>query len=647
MAREAEVDQPEDAPAPENTIRILIATDNHLGYLEKDPVRGGDSLNTFEEILRIAQEREVDMVLLGGDLFHDNKPSRRVLHSTLELFRTYCMGGRPCPLEILSDQSVNFPNRFATVNYQDPNLNISMPVFSIHGNHDDPSGDGNLSALDLVSITGLVNYFGKCKEVDDISVSPVLLRKGTTQLALYGLGNVRDERLHRTFLKGNVKMLRPREDPDAWFNLMVFHQNRVPHGKTNFIPESFLDPFLHLVLWGHEHECLVDPAWNAQQEFHITQPGSSVATSLSEGESREKHVALLSIHDTSFELEKVRLRSVRPFIMDELVLSADTGLRPTETKRIQAYIVDRVETLIQSARHNWLELNAQDGAADAEPDEDQIPLPLVRLRVEYGGGFSTFNPQRFGQQFVGKVANPKDVLLFYRKRTAHEPSKGRFMSPVGALLPERLNQCRVEDLVTDFLNLQELDLLPENQMNDMLRVYVEKHDNDAIQEFVGDSLGQVREKLKDSDNARASGDGLIMEIAAAKKQRKAAYAEETNDDGFTVVALRKKNTDPAKDGESDAGDSDHENFDELDDDEAAAGSRSKANGSKAPRAAATTRGRGRGRGAAAAARGSSRTAAQPAKRKRAARAVSDDDDDDDGDDDVIDMDEDDNDVNAQ
>jgi len=25
-------------------------------------------------------------------------------------------------------------------NYYDPNLNISLPIFSIHGNHDDPSG---------------------------------------------------------------------------------------------------------------------------------------------------------------------------------------------------------------------------------------------------------------------------------------------------------------------------------------------------------------------------------------------------------------------------------------------------------------------------------------------------------------------------
>jgi double-strand break repair protein MRE11 len=47
------------------------------------------------------------------------------------------------------------------VNFDNPNLNIGLPVFTIHGNHDDPSGADNLSAVDLLSTCGLVNYFGK------------------------------------------------------------------------------------------------------------------------------------------------------------------------------------------------------------------------------------------------------------------------------------------------------------------------------------------------------------------------------------------------------------------------------------------------------------------------------------------------------
>ena len=46
-------------------------------------------------------------------------------------------------------------------NFDDPNLNVGLPVFTIHGNHDDPTGADSLSAVDILSTAGLVNYFGK------------------------------------------------------------------------------------------------------------------------------------------------------------------------------------------------------------------------------------------------------------------------------------------------------------------------------------------------------------------------------------------------------------------------------------------------------------------------------------------------------
>jgi double-strand break repair protein MRE11 len=72
-----------------------------------------------------------------------------------------------------------------------------------------------------------LNYFGAQTNVDEeIHIRPVLLQKGTTKFALYGLGNIRDERLHRLFLKRKVKFKRPVEDTDQWFNLFTIHQNR-------------------------------------------------------------------------------------------------------------------------------------------------------------------------------------------------------------------------------------------------------------------------------------------------------------------------------------------------------------------------------------------------------------------------------------
>lgn len=47
---------------------------------------------------------------------------------------------RKCEIEFLSDPEQIFSHCAQKhVNYKDANLNVSMPVFTIHGNHDDPS----------------------------------------------------------------------------------------------------------------------------------------------------------------------------------------------------------------------------------------------------------------------------------------------------------------------------------------------------------------------------------------------------------------------------------------------------------------------------------------------------------------------------
>ena len=124
--------------------------------------------------------------------------------------------------------------------------------------------------MDILSVSGLINYFGKSPDVESIKVSPILLQKGSTRLALYGLGSVRDERLHRSFKRGKVLFVRPPTDEGDWFNVLVLHQNRLllsilisraRHGQTNYIPASYLPSFIDLVIWAHEHECRPEPEY--------------------------------------------------------------------------------------------------------------------------------------------------------------------------------------------------------------------------------------------------------------------------------------------------------------------------------------------------------------------------------------------------
>ena len=62
---------PSGAPAApssadkDDVLRILVASDMHLGYAERDPVRGDDSFVTFAECFELANAHQVDMVLLA------------------------------------------------------------------------------------------------------------------------------------------------------------------------------------------------------------------------------------------------------------------------------------------------------------------------------------------------------------------------------------------------------------------------------------------------------------------------------------------------------------------------------------------------------------------------------------------------------
>ncbi|KAL8287436.1 hypothetical protein RQP46_003294 [Phenoliferia psychrophenolica] len=536
-----------------NAIKILLATDNHIGYCESDPVRGRDSINSFREILQLAVANDVDMLLLAGDLFHENRPSRTALFQTLSALREYTMGSRPVSLELISDDGIGIA-RAATwpgVNYEDENMNVGLPVFSIHGNHDDPQGtgaEGALCALDLLSASGFINYFGRLElpgdALDDdealgtgLQVKPVLLQKGDSKLALYGMGNIRDERFHYEMKHNRIKMFRPAEDPDDWFNILLVHQNRVPHGQKAYVADTLFGEEADLVVWGHEHDCINSAcaAPVTSKKYHIVQPGSSIATSLAKGEAIPKHVSLLTIQGKEFEMQPIRLRSVRPFVWDEisLVEAAEGDDVDLSTKvKVNKFLKAKVNELIDKANAEWDELHPDD-----EPGAERL-LPLIRLRVDWSGNsqantpFEIGNPQRFGQDFVDRVANPRDIVQFHRKVTGARKTKVTIDRPEGEddeiddLAEEVEEKVQVSSLVHKYLEAQNLGVLPEKAMERAVLEFVEKGDKDALSNLLKKALKHERFLIGETYEPSKDGpehDDMEAEMEAAKKSADAKY----------------------------------------------------------------------------------------------------------------------------
>ena len=52
-------------------------------------------------------------MLLGGDLFHDNKPSRTTLVRAMEILSKYCLKPKPIAFKVLSDEARAFVSGYA------------------------------------------------------------------------------------------------------------------------------------------------------------------------------------------------------------------------------------------------------------------------------------------------------------------------------------------------------------------------------------------------------------------------------------------------------------------------------------------------------------------------------------------------------
>lgn len=400
--------------------------------------------------------------------------------------------------EFLSDQNQNFPDStIHSVNYEDKNLNVSIPVFSIHGNHDDIGGPGRLSSINLLSSVGYVNYFGTWKDLTEVEINPIVLQKRDTKLALYGLSHIHDARLARLFRDHKVKVRKPDIPDDEIFNLMVLHQNRADRGRYNYLPEDKLPGFLDLIVWGHEHDQRLQPEPNGRTKTFISQPGSSVATSLSEGESIEKQIGILLVDGTDFKMIPVPLRTVRPFVfrsinIDDFVEELRLNEGEIRTK-VEKFFIKNVEEMILESKQKLT------------GHGKQPKLPLIRLRVLYTSDAHIINTARFGQKFEERIANPESLLKFNKnakriKNVAYNPDDVALQEAYD----KKEQKNRVEDVVEFYFNNLEnekdrLNLFSLKSLTEVCRLLVDRDDYDAS-EFILDkhhseAIAFMKEKM--------------------------------------------------------------------------------------------------------------------------------------------------------
>lgn len=413
--------------------KILVSSDNHLGYLENDPLRHDDSFRTFEELLYIARSNSVDFIVLSGNLFHHRQPSNATLQRTIKLLREYCLSpDRRSSLIVHSDPGA--------VHFKDHRNPVAIPVFVLHGDRDSPGkGQGTkaLSPLDVLAESGLITYFGKTGSDNPLEISPILLEKGGNGIALYGLGHMRGEKLLKASQKDNgLSWMRPKierkngqidslacphkspameDNPDSriddnWYNLFAFHQNRdMEHLSTQAVhhiadgprgvPESFLPNWMDCVVWGHENGR--HPECNSSKIF-LVQPGSTVATSLSEAQAKPKHVVLIEVGLERTSPQEIGLQTVRDMHFERIPPpSSSEG----SILLYSDFMDQKLEEVIRSR-----EVQHQEKMRDF--NKGLAPQPIANI---------VYPPEKFYEESLYELGKRPLVRIIFQKSDGREP----------------------------------------------------------------------------------------------------------------------------------------------------------------------------------------------------------------------------------
>lgn len=416
----------------EDTFRIMITTDNHIGYKENDSYLELDSYNNFKEVLEICQDLgNVDFMLNSGDLFHENHFSSKNLNFITDLLVNSCFNDNP-----ITFKTEHKPD-YLCLNYDSENVNVGLPIFIINGNHDygNSIGTENVSILKILSNLKLINYLGNFNITDgkDVAVEPVILKKGTTQLNLYGLSNIKEERLNTLIRNNKLIFLTNDEVTPQGLNVLLLHQNRSSNINKNYLNENLLPDFLDLLIWGHEHECIPDLAYNSLKNFNILQPGSTVQTSFHESELKPKHCFLMDFKDNTYTiypipLDNVRDMKVRSISLKEMNVSKDL-------EQISSTVINEVDEMIQEVKQSVVERNFNKKQSTllketgktlfltANLDAKQMKrrekvnntslLPLIRLKLDYTG-YENISFRSINNRFIGNVANPGSILKLHK-----------------------------------------------------------------------------------------------------------------------------------------------------------------------------------------------------------------------------------------
>ena len=205
------------------------------------------------------------------------------------------------------------------------------------------------------------------------------------------------------------------------------------------------------------------------------------------------------------QLRTIKLKTVRQFYLESVSLNehfSKIGKKSVNVLDVEDFCSRKIEEMIRQA------------AEEHSGDPQQPELPLIRLRVDYTDEYLTLSANHFGQRFVGKVANPKELILFKcKKGFAPKVTADSNLEMIEDIVEdmyyengEQSKQCtHIDDVINEYFDNVEpqskLCLLAEKKLTDAVKEIVDKDPQSAKLNIIIDwHINAIKEHFMSKNN---------------------------------------------------------------------------------------------------------------------------------------------------
>ena len=490
--------------------RVSIFTDTHLGYKEKSDIYGKESFDVFEEALTKSEEYGADIILHGGDLFENTNPSISTLVYTMKITKNHLLGEGNSVEVISSDGLTSNPNCY------DDNIRVKIPMFIIYGNHDKPGGFNFVTVDELLSVPGLINLFNSSDSKEGIELQPVVLKKGSIRLVLYGLCNIHDSKFVSILQKHKLRLQQVQE-PDSsitrTFTILMIHQSRSDYDKTKYDLDKLLlenlsiddnpensEKIVDLIIWGHEHDnCITD--FQLTKDNIIMQPGSTICTQLKKSMATKRSMAILDISETNQTIEPITLERARPLIHDSIDLNDITKHEGCDSDEIIKYIKGHINGLIEQFHNELIE------------SESITLLPYVRITIKSTANDKILHQlKELSSDYAGKVANPDQSMFKFKehKSTKKENDTEEYI---------KNDDYDIEDMIKIYSEKDPYKFFSEEVLNTFLKDSIESTSKDHFSKRIEEYMNKSIELIQKESLAKSEGGEEIRPLTRIESQK--------------------------------------------------------------------------------------------------------------------------------